>query len=512
MSGKIAEVNNPLLFDSNLGIREDLGTFKTLEAAEARAREAAESDTEDAAVLFGPDDQGADTYRVVTTQEIDRFKSFFTDNAVHEGASDLVGVFGGNAGKGVSLRRSSDNSTYYDKARVMLAKAGLSEAEQKEMLSARLNPERAATLLQLLLERDNPLDGFGPQAIVVKLLSDAVSGRRLNRSKITHEYRKHRHLVILRPDGYLAQATTGKAIVKQGQPGLNEEGWLSAGGMEVGAFRYNRDGVFYAIDDQLRPTGPPLDELGIETGPVLDGVGIALRNVAQGIAQLVTQPGETLAALGELPHAMVAILKNSPEYYEKFRVMPADDKVRTVSHLLYSLALLRIPLKGAGLGEGVGQGAQVLSKLGDIARPMIRVTPQGAVAVDVVAVQSAALIRAAEVAGLKVLGEGGRALTMMAMSRNDVEGLSRISESSGSPQPAPIKKGKHGGKLRPLRAKQVVSGLKKNGFQAAGGKGSHLKLKHPDGRKTVVPMHQDVAKGTLSSILKQAGLRMEDLF
>jgi predicted RNA binding protein YcfA (HicA-like mRNA interferase family) len=40
--------------------------------------------------------------------------------------------------------------------------------------------------------------------------------------------------------------------------------------------------------------------------------------------------------------------------------------------------------------------------------------------------------------------------------------------------------------------------------------GSHVVLRHPDGRQTYVPMHSgDVPSGTFRSILKQAGMTEE---
>ena len=42
------------------------------------------------------------------------------------------------------------------------------------------------------------------------------------------------------------------------------------------------------------------------------------------------------------------------------------------------------------------------------------------------------------------------------------------------------------------------------GFAAK--KGPHVKMKHADGRNAVVPLHRELALGTLRSVLKQAGL------
>ena len=61
-----------------------------------------------------------------------------------------------------------------------------------------------------------------------------------------------------------------------------------------------------------------------------------------------------------------------------------------------------------------------------------------------------------------------------------------------------------------LRPERIIKGLENNGFQFIKQKGSHRKYKK-DGRTVIVPMHYEVAKGTLMSILEQAGLTLNDL-
>ena len=50
--------------------------------------------------------------------------------------------------------------------------------------------------------------------------------------------------------------------------------------------------------------------------------------------------------------------------------------------------------------------------------------------------------------------------------------------------------------------------LEKLGFKKIFGKGSHVRFKHPDGRRTVVS--KDVGPGLLTAILKQVKLTRED--
>jgi len=66
--------------------------------------------------------------------------------------------------------------------------------------------------------------------------------------------------------------------------------------------------------------------------------------------------------------------------------------------------------------------------------------------------------------------------------------------------------------LRPLPAKKIVKILNKIGFKTVRQKGSHLILKHPDGRVTVVPVHpgEQIGRGLLSKIIKDAKLTREE--
>ena len=61
-----------------------------------------------------------------------------------------------------------------------------------------------------------------------------------------------------------------------------------------------------------------------------------------------------------------------------------------------------------------------------------------------------------------------------------------------------------------LRPEQVIKGLEGNGFLYVSQKGSHRKYRK-GGRAVVVPMHYEVAKGMLRSILEQAELTLEQL-
>jgi predicted RNA binding protein YcfA (HicA-like mRNA interferase family) len=64
----------------------------------------------------------------------------------------------------------------------------------------------------------------------------------------------------------------------------------------------------------------------------------------------------------------------------------------------------------------------------------------------------------------------------------------------------------------PFTPREVVSKLKRAGFEEIRQTGSHLFLRHPDGRLTFVAMHRgDIPPGTLRKILKQANLTEDQL-
>ena len=63
----------------------------------------------------------------------------------------------------------------------------------------------------------------------------------------------------------------------------------------------------------------------------------------------------------------------------------------------------------------------------------------------------------------------------------------------------------------PHKAKEVLRKLKRAGFEERRQSGSHLVLRHEDGRQTYLPMHTgDVPTGTFKAILKQAGISEEE--
>jgi predicted RNA binding protein YcfA (HicA-like mRNA interferase family) len=66
--------------------------------------------------------------------------------------------------------------------------------------------------------------------------------------------------------------------------------------------------------------------------------------------------------------------------------------------------------------------------------------------------------------------------------------------------------------LPAVTGREVLKALVSIGFVHVSTKGSHAKVVHPDGRTAVVPLHggRDIPRGTLGSILRQAGLTVAE--
>ena len=68
-------------------------------------------------------------------------------------------------------------------------------------------------------------------------------------------------------------------------------------------------------------------------------------------------------------------------------------------------------------------------------------------------------------------------------------------------------------RLPAVTARQILAILRRHGFVQTRQSGSHIILKHPDGRRTTVPMHagRDLGRGLLRRIMQDANLTVEDL-
>jgi predicted RNA binding protein YcfA (HicA-like mRNA interferase family) len=69
-------------------------------------------------------------------------------------------------------------------------------------------------------------------------------------------------------------------------------------------------------------------------------------------------------------------------------------------------------------------------------------------------------------------------------------------------------------RLPDVSGAELVKALQKAGFLILRQKGSHVSMEKVDSAgqwRTIVPMHREIARGTLHDILKQTGLSRDEL-
>lgn len=69
-------------------------------------------------------------------------------------------------------------------------------------------------------------------------------------------------------------------------------------------------------------------------------------------------------------------------------------------------------------------------------------------------------------------------------------------------------------RINPLPSKKVIKALEKIGFSQIRQKGSHLFMRHPDGRTTLITVHpgEDIGKGMIRKIISDLKITREEWF
>lgn len=67
-------------------------------------------------------------------------------------------------------------------------------------------------------------------------------------------------------------------------------------------------------------------------------------------------------------------------------------------------------------------------------------------------------------------------------------------------------------KLPVISGQQAVEAFRKIGYEFDRQRGSHVLLRHrdPPYRRLSIPQHQELAKGTLRALIREAGLTVEE--
>jgi predicted RNA binding protein YcfA (HicA-like mRNA interferase family) len=68
-------------------------------------------------------------------------------------------------------------------------------------------------------------------------------------------------------------------------------------------------------------------------------------------------------------------------------------------------------------------------------------------------------------------------------------------------------------KLPIVTGRELIRVLEKTGFEIVRQHGNHIRMRHPDGRVTTIPVHagQDIGRGLLRKILRDSELSVDHL-
>ena len=61
-----------------------------------------------------------------------------------------------------------------------------------------------------------------------------------------------------------------------------------------------------------------------------------------------------------------------------------------------------------------------------------------------------------------------------------------------------------------LKSSKIIKGLRQFGFIFKSQKGSHAKYTNQKGKTVIIPMHNEVSRGTFQSILEQSDITLDE--
>ncbi len=256
--------------------------------------------------------------------------------------------------------------------------AGLEEDTWHET-GKELETGDAQELWEALERTGTTLQNFGPRRSLFFLLRQVLTeGEDVPYAELLERLRPFGFLVVMRPDGYLVTAITGKPLQRMGRVELRE-GRLMVGRFEVGAFYRDRGGVFFAVDSSLHKLGDIVGELGLERdwiNAALDGAEDALAETARALGYFVTSPIRSLQGLGQLPSTVAALIASSPDYFARYSALPLQDQIREATRLSTHLLML--------YGGAVGTATRISTAGAQL--PVLSLTAEGALALKQVAI------------------------------------------------------------------------------------------------------------------------------
>lgn len=135
---------------------------------------------------------------------------------------------------------------------LLLVSAGLLLEELPR--DADITVQEAGRLRLLLSLASQSMRGFGPSITADYLLAEVVTkGKTVSRATLNARVGRFQSLAVLRPDGYIVTAMTGRPLVCAGPVGV-KDGALRAGDYRLGAFYTQGDQGFREVTSLPRLT------------------------------------------------------------------------------------------------------------------------------------------------------------------------------------------------------------------------------------------------------------------
>ncbi|CAM3598601.1 hypothetical protein G4177_18890 [Corallococcus sp. ZKHCc1 1396] len=267
---------------------------------------------------------------------------------------------------------------------LLLTNAGL-EARDERPLGGVLTPTHAARLLAVLSGKPVTLGNFPPRMAAGFILREVLEGGEVTREELLRRVERfsREQIAVLRPDGYLAWALTGRTQQKAATVEW-KDGAFRAHGFELGRFYSGKGGVFRTVDAQLqaadwRPMAEVYDDADV-ISRTLDGAEDAFVELYHALGQLLTHPVDSVAGLSRLPAGVVALITSSPVYWERFQSMTRGEQIREVSRLTTGLLIT------GGAASATTRTLKAMAVGAEVSVPVLSLSAEGALAFERIAV------------------------------------------------------------------------------------------------------------------------------
>ncbi|WP_208647312.1 hypothetical protein [Corallococcus interemptor] len=266
----------------------------------------------------------------------------------------------------------------------LLTDAGL-DARDERPVGGVLTPAQAARLMDVLLGKPVTLSTFPPRMAAGFILREVMAGGEVTRQELLRRVERfsREQIAVLRPDGYLAWALTGRTQQKVA-PVEWKDSAFRAHGFELGRFYSGKGGVFRSVDAQLqasdwRPLAEVYDDADV-ISRTLDGAEDALVELYHALGQLLTRPVDSLAGLSNLPASVAALIAASPMYWERFQSMTRGEQIREVSRLTTGLFIT------GGAASATTQTLKGIAVGAEVSVPVLSLSVEGALVLERAAV------------------------------------------------------------------------------------------------------------------------------